>query len=115
MNRPMQRQLIRFYLTFKESNPTMLGLFPFNLRGYLLLLSIAVPLIVIEWWITGWMAGALLISFLLGAFFRDIGLHRRTCRAWPIVRELLDWTKISAKEAELRSIAPTSTSEPGQR
>ncbi len=111
MNRLMQRQLVNFYLTFKERNPTMLGLFRFNLRGYLLLLGIAVPLIAIEWWITGWTVGALFISFLLGAFFRDIGLHRRTCRVWPVVRDLLDWNKVSAKEVELRSSTPTPPSE----
>jgi hypothetical protein len=102
-NRPRQRQLIAFYLAYKERNPTFLSLLRFNARGYFRLLFLAAIIIAIEWAFTGWIIGSFFVCFLLGAFCRDIGLYLRTCRTWPLVREIVDWNKVAQKEAELKS------------
>jgi uncharacterized membrane protein YccF (DUF307 family) len=109
MNRQKQRQLIAFYLSYKDQNPTFPSLIRFNLRGYFLLLFLATILITIEWLFAGWIAGLFFISFVLGAFCRDVGLHRRTCRMWPLTREIVDWQKVEAKRIELE--APISKSD----
>ena len=37
-------------------------------------------------------AGVAFVSVLL----RDIGYFRRSVRAWPVVREVIDWEKLTA-------------------
>jgi hypothetical protein len=90
---PIQKQALGLYLHFRKVDPTILRLFVYNARLYLLLFLLGAPIVIAESiFVTQWF-GWLSLAFIFGAISRDIGHFRKTVRNWALVREIIDWKK----------------------
>ena len=89
----VQVRTLGLYLHFRTVNPTILRLFGYNTKLYLILLVLSSIVTALVWFFVQSAVGCLFITFILGAIVRDIGHFRRTVRNWPLVREITDWEK----------------------
>ena len=101
MNEQVKRRAVALYLTFKDRSPTILQLVRFNTKKYLITFVLVGAIVFIQWLVAGWIVGALFMSFVAGAFCRDIGHFRRICLTWPFTREITDWAKVDALKTAL--------------
>ena len=92
-----ERATLRFYQTYKDRNPSILGIIKFNARLYLLTFAIFAVMILIEYLMIGWWFASLLIAACFGVFLRDISMFRVRIRSWPMTREITDWDKVASK------------------
>ncbi|AHX16414.1 hypothetical protein CH75_17435 [Dyella jiangningensis] len=93
MNRTQKRQL-ELYVHFRDRDMSVLALFLFNWRLYVFILVIGglsvAAMIHLRSPLFAW---AFALGYLL-IVLRDTGGFLRTSRAWPMVREVLDWSKV---------------------
>jgi hypothetical protein len=95
---PLQRRNIKLYLQFRDQPMSILGLIWANRRMYLLLCFIfgVVAAVVYAF------CGALVASFFgvafVAVFVRDIGFYRRSIAIWPVLLQVLDWSKVEELE-----------------
>ena len=93
----LEKATLAFTQTYKDKNPTLIGMFRFNAKRYVLSLMVFSIIIFIEYLFAGWLVASLFFAFVLGAFCRDIGIFRNRIRLWPMNREVIDWDKVAAK------------------
>ena len=96
MNRAQRRQL-EMYAHFRDRQMSVLALFRFNWRLYVFIFAAAA------------ISGAIMVylretlfawAFVLGyglMVLRDTGYFLRTSRTWPLVRDVLDWSKVDER------------------
>lgn len=99
MNRTQKRQL-DLYVHFRDRHMSVLALFRFNWRLYVFMLIAGVlsvaAMIHLGAPLFAW-AFALAYSLIV---LRDAGAFLRTSRAWPMVRTVLDWSKVDELSKE---------------
>jgi hypothetical protein len=105
---PLQSRTLRIWLKFRHRPMSIGALFWASRRTYLLMfLGFAVP-----GWLTcgrfGWSGVAFLLVAFVTALLRDLGYFIRSARAWPIIREALDWDKVEALLAAEEAATPTA-------
>jgi hypothetical protein len=92
----LQLRTLKMYLWYRGKRLSALGLFKSNIRAYLILLLIFGALAAWCYWFFG-VVGASLVSVAgLTVLLRDFGFYRRTARIWPILQDVLDWSKIES-------------------
>lgn len=93
MNRAQKRQLM-FYTYFRDREMSVFSLFFFNWRLYaFLLVMCAISVAAMLYLRVPLYAWAFGLTYLV-IVLRDAGAFRRSCRTWPLVREVLDWSKV---------------------
>lgn len=91
---PLQRRTLSIWLKFREKPLSVWALFWASRRIYLLTFTVFA--------VIGWLVysrfGPSGVVYLLVAFvtalLRDVGYFARSARAWPVVREIIDWSKV---------------------
>lgn len=111
MNRAQARQL-RFYAYFRHRDMSVAALFRFNWRVYAVILGAA-----------GLSIGAMiylreqLLAEMLGVAYgllvlRDASYFLRTKRTWPLLRDLLDWSKVDGRMGSSHASSASPRSKP---
>lgn len=96
MNRA-QKQQLRLYAHFRDRKMSVPALFCFNWRLYAFLivaggLSVT-AMVYLQQWLYAWAFGLCCLIVLL----RDAGGFRRSSRTWPLIQEVLNWSKVDLK------------------
>jgi hypothetical protein len=93
MNRA-QKQQLRLYEHFRGREMSVFALFRFNWRlyaGILVLGAVSITVMVyLQQPLYAWAFGFVYLVILV----RDAGSFRRSSKTWPMVRDVLDWSKI---------------------
>jgi hypothetical protein len=96
MNRAQQRQL-KLYAYFRHREMSVLALFRFNWRLYAFIFALGgasvAAMLYLQAPLFAW-AFALGYSLIV---LRDAGSFLRSSRTWPLVREVLDWSKVNER------------------
>jgi len=91
-----RRNLARFYVHFRNRVMSPWALFLFNWRAYAALFAaggfVAGTFLYLEQ--RQWAEGVVL--FCTACLARDVGHFRRASRNWPVLREVLDWSKVES-------------------
>lgn len=91
---PLQRRNLEIYLRFRERPMTIFGLFWANRRIYFLLLLAFSAFSALVYFIYGRTGAAFVGVAFAVLILRDIGFYRRSVAVWPMLRDLLDWSKV---------------------
>ena len=75
---------------------TVGGLFWANRRTYLLMLIAFGLLGWLAYSAFGWAGASYVVVAFIIAVARDLGYFIRSARAWPVLREVIDWNKVQA-------------------
>jgi Flp pilus assembly protein TadB len=101
----LQRRNLEIWLKFRDRPMTVRGLLWANRRTYLIML-IGFGLLC---WLIYTSVGLLGSAFVAVAFaiavLRDLGYFIRSARAWPVLREVIDWNKVETLRAQDDSTA----------
>lgn len=105
MNRIQQRQLA-LYHHFRDRRMTIIALVRFNWRLHAMLLISGIATVwamaVLATPFFAWMFAAANVAVVV----RDLGHYRRSSRAWPMIRNVLDWQKIAELSRDANTIEP---------
>lgn len=103
MNSSDYRRTLRFYLLYRDTDPTTLDVLHYN-AGLWVYWLIVIPCIYVLlsrwWWPDHALPGAALLA---GMAVRDLRHCSTVARRWPMLREFIDWTKVEQRVAEPRS------------
>jgi|GEM_PF-1871853 len=97
-----QRLNLRVYLHFRDRPMTISGLFWASRRTYLLLTLFFGLAAALFYWLLGEIAAGFMLTAYAVLILRDIGHCRRSVQVWPMVREVLDWSKVEQLAAQQR-------------
>ena len=95
-----QRRMLERYLRYRGTNPTVLALMRESWRMYTVLFFACVALATMYWMLGGFPWATAIILMFITAVGRDIAYFRASVKAWPVVREITDWSEV---EKRLRS------------
>ncbi len=102
----LQRRNLQIWLKFRDKPMSFAALFWANRRTYLLMFISFSLLGLVAYNTFGWAgAGYLVVAFII-AVARDLGYFIRSARAWPVLRQAIDWTRV---ETLLQHEAPPKT------
>ena len=82
------------YSRYRQTPPSVIRLLlkPTSLPGVLLVGILGVAILVALQLPIGW--PLLYAGIFIGAAARDLGFAMKAAKAWPVLNQLLDWTKI---------------------
>ena len=90
----MQRRHLQLYLRFRGRRMTVTGLIWASRRVYALLFLLLGALAALLYFFINPAAAACAGLALVVAILRDIGYFRRSTKVWPILEEVLDWSRV---------------------
>lgn len=90
----LQRQILKLYLDYRASPPTVFNLFARNLWRYLLTVVLFCLLAALSYAIQLPGLATFTLGLLIGALLRDLAAFIRFTKTWPITASVLDWEKI---------------------
>lgn len=96
----VQQRNLRVYLQFRDRPMTVSGLFWANRRIYLLLTLFFGLATALFYRALGGIAAGFVLTAYATLILRDIGHNRRSVQVWPMVREVLDWSKVEQLAAQ---------------
>ena len=90
----LQRRNLQIWLKFRDKPMRVGALFWANRRAYLLMLILFGLLGWLAYSAFGWTGASYVVVAFIVAVARDLGYFIRSARAWPLLRQLIDWTRV---------------------
>jgi hypothetical protein len=102
---PYQKRTLEFYLAHKDKNLTIVDMWLFNARTYILNLAIYSVAVLLCYAMTGSGGAVLAAAALAGAYLRDLVISVKAVRNWPLLKEITDWEKAASLLENVRKNA----------
>ena len=90
----VQRRNLQLYLRFRGQRMTIAGLLWANRRIYALLVLVFGAFATFLYLAIGSFAAAYVGVAFAVVILRDIGFYRRSAALWPVLEQVLDWSRV---------------------